>query len=63
MRMLRATISSFATSRTSPSYGYFGTVAWLIWDNASFRRAMASELEQRRLGPFRPIPEQERVAA
>jgi alkane 1-monooxygenase len=33
-------------------YGYFGMVVWLIWDNAGFRRAMAHELEKRRLGPF-----------
>lgn len=34
-------------------YGYFGTVVWLLWDNAGFRSAMAVELERRRLGPFR----------
>ncbi|MFN2425670.1 MAG: alkane 1-monooxygenase [Candidatus Binatia bacterium] len=34
-------------------YGYFGTVVWLIWDNAGFREAMAAELERRGLGPFR----------
>ena len=35
-------------------YGYFATVTWLIWDNEGFRRAMAAELERRRLGPFAP---------
>lgn len=34
-------------------YGYFGTVAWLIWDNEGFRRAMEEELRRRGLGPFR----------
>jgi alkane 1-monooxygenase len=34
-------------------YGYFGTVAWLLIDNAGFRLAMAEELERRGLGPFR----------
>lgn len=33
-------------------YGYFGTVFWLMWDNAGFRRAMAAELRRRGLGPF-----------
>jgi alkane 1-monooxygenase len=33
-------------------YGYFGSVAWLMWDNPGFRRAMAAELERRGLGPF-----------
>lgn len=33
-------------------YGYFGTVVWLMFDNDSFRRAMAKELERRQLGPF-----------
>jgi alkane 1-monooxygenase len=34
-------------------YGYFGTVVWLMFRNASFRAAMADELKKRRLGPFR----------
>lgn len=34
-------------------YGYFGTVVWLLYDNERFRAAMAKELEQRGLGPFR----------
>jgi len=34
-------------------YGYFGSVTWLIFHNAGFRRAMAEELERRGLGPFR----------
>ncbi len=33
-------------------YGYFATVFWLLWDNASFRAAMAKELERKALGPF-----------
>ena len=33
-------------------YGYFGSVAWLIFANKSFRAAMAAELERRGLGPF-----------
>ena len=33
-------------------HGYFGTVVWLLWDNAAFREAMAKELQQRELGPF-----------
>ena len=37
-------------------FGYFGTVSWLIWDNAGFRRAMSKELKRRRLGPFRDTP-------
>jgi alkane 1-monooxygenase len=33
-------------------YGYFGTVVWLLWDNATFQTAMAKELERRASGPF-----------
>ena len=33
-------------------YGYFGTVVWLLWDNAGFQKAMAEELERKALGPF-----------
>lgn len=33
-------------------YGYFGTVAWLLWNNASFRAWMEGELRARRLGVF-----------
>jgi len=35
-------------------YGYFGTVVWLLSDNASFRAAMAQELRRRSLGPYHP---------
>jgi len=33
-------------------YGYFGTVVWLLSDNASFRAVMVKELRRRGLGPF-----------
>ena len=33
-------------------HGYFGTVVWLLSDNAGFRAAMAAELQRRGLGPF-----------
>jgi len=33
-------------------HGYFGTVAWLLWDNRTFRASMAKELKRRALGPF-----------
>src|SRR6185436_4387750 len=32
-------------------HGYFGTVVWLLADNAGFRASMAKELERRGLGP------------
>lgn len=38
-------------------YGYFGSVAWAIWDDASFRRVMEKELQRRRLGAFAPESE------
>jgi alkane 1-monooxygenase len=34
-------------------YGYFGTVVWLLSNNAAFRAAMEKELRRRALGPFR----------
>lgn len=33
-------------------YGYFATVFWLLWDNASFRAAMTKELEKRGQATF-----------
>jgi alkane 1-monooxygenase len=48
-------------------YGYFGTVVWLMFRNASFRAAMEVELRERRLGPFReeatPQPAMVRAAS
>jgi alkane 1-monooxygenase len=44
-------------------YGYFGTVTWLMFRNASFRAAMAEELEKRGLGPFREAAPSVRATA
>ncbi|HEY2772638.1 MAG TPA: alkane 1-monooxygenase [Candidatus Binatia bacterium] len=43
-------------------YGYFATVCWLMFLNASFRADMAGRLEEHRLGPYAESAREARAA-